>query len=283
MKRLFVLSVAALLLAPLISSEAEAQRGGGGGGFRGGGGFAGGGGFRGGGFAGGGFRGGGFAGGGFRGAAIAGGGFRGAAIGGGARWAGAGIGRPGWGVAGPGFRPGLGVGRPGWGVGRPGWGVAGGWGRPGWGRWPVWGAAAGLGIAAGAAYYGSSYPYWLRLQRLRRLSDRAAARLGRLGLSDRVGEFLRLLLTSERSRPRKAPNPWRLSFSSIWLAIWPSKACATLGTPSRRRMSEMATPPSRAGGSRPTNGRRRAWSGSRQRHPQRHAGDSSHLDMRSRK
>ena len=82
MKRLFVLSVAALLLAPLISSEAEAQRGGGGGGFRGGGGFAGGGGFRGGGgFAGGGFRGGGFAGGGFRGAAIAGGGFRGAAHG----------------------------------------------------------------------------------------------------------------------------------------------------------------------------------------------------------
>ena len=44
-------------------------------------------------------------------------------------------------------------------MGRPGWGVAGGWGRPGWGRWPVWGAAAGLGIAAGAAYYGSSYPY----------------------------------------------------------------------------------------------------------------------------
>ena len=31
-------------------------------------------------------------------------------------------------------------------------------GRPGWGRWPYWGAAAGLGIAAGA-YYGSSYPY----------------------------------------------------------------------------------------------------------------------------
>ena len=55
MKRLFVLSVASLLLAPLISSEAEAQRGFGGG-SRGGGGFAGGG-FRGGGFAGGGIAG----------------------------------------------------------------------------------------------------------------------------------------------------------------------------------------------------------------------------------
>jgi hypothetical protein len=145
MKRLFVLVIAALLFVPLITSEAEARWGGGGG-------------FRGGGFAGGGFRGGGFAGGGFRGAGFAGGGFRGGAIGmGGARWAGAGIGRAGW-VG----RPGFGVGRPGWGVGRPGWG--GGWARPGWGwnrwgwrgRWPWWGAAAGLGIAAG--FYGG-YPY----------------------------------------------------------------------------------------------------------------------------
>jgi hypothetical protein len=69
---------------------------------------------------------------------------------GGARWAGAGIGRPGWGVG----RPGLGVGRPGWGV-AGGWGRPGlGWGRPGWGRWPLWGAAAGLGVAAGAFYGG---------------------------------------------------------------------------------------------------------------------------------
>ncbi|MEJ0074535.1 MAG: hypothetical protein WDO17_03660 [Alphaproteobacteria bacterium] len=144
MKRLLVLTVAALLLGPLISGEAQARFGGGGGGFRGGGGFAGGG----------------FAGGGFRGAGFAGGGFRGAAIGGvgGARWAGAAIGRPGWGVG----RPGWVVGRPGWGAGRPGWGVAGGWARPGWGwnrwhRWPLWGAAAGLGIAA-AGFYGG-FPY----------------------------------------------------------------------------------------------------------------------------
>jgi len=49
MKRLFVLAIAALLAVPLITSEAEARWGGGGGG-----------GFRGGGFAGGGFRGGGW-------------------------------------------------------------------------------------------------------------------------------------------------------------------------------------------------------------------------------
>jgi hypothetical protein len=36
--------------------------------------------------------------------------------------------------------------------------VAGGWGRPGWGRWPAYGAAVGLGLAAGA-YYGGYYPY----------------------------------------------------------------------------------------------------------------------------
>jgi hypothetical protein len=88
MRRFMILAASALLLVPLLGGQADAQRGFGGGGFRGGGGFGG-------------------------------GGFRAAGVGGGG-WAG----RPGWGAAG---RWGGGwAARPGWGGGwvghRRGWG-----------------------------------------------------------------------------------------------------------------------------------------------------------------
>ena len=89
MRRLIVLSISALLLSAVFSSDADARSGFGGGGFRGG-------------FAGGGYRGG-FVGGGYRNGFI-GGGYRGGIVGSGARWGGAGIGRPGWNGAGWGFR-----------------------------------------------------------------------------------------------------------------------------------------------------------------------------------
>src|ERR1043166_1318581 len=113
MRRSVAMALCGLMLTLVLGDQADAQRG----------------------FGGGGFRGGGFGGGGFRAAGFGGGGFRAAGIGGG-RWAGAGFGRPGWGG--------------GWAGHRPGWGYG--------GRWPLYGAAVGLGIAS-AAYYGSSYPY----------------------------------------------------------------------------------------------------------------------------
>jgi hypothetical protein len=107
-----------------ISTPAEAQFHGGGGGFHGGG-------FHGGGFGGGGFHGGGWGGGG---------------------WHGGGWGRPGWGGGGWGYR------RAGWGWGGGCWncGWGGGWG---WGWDPGWAIAAatvpvGVAIASQPAYDG---------------------------------------------------------------------------------------------------------------------------------
>jgi hypothetical protein len=132
-KKTVVAAIAALGLATAvatISTPAEAQFHGGGGGFHGGG-------FHGGGFGGGGFHGGGWGGGG---------------------WHGGGWGRPGWGGGGWGYR------RAGWGWGG-GWGGGcwncgwgGGWG---WGWDPGWAIAAtavpvGVALATQPAYGGGS-------------------------------------------------------------------------------------------------------------------------------
>jgi hypothetical protein len=118
-KKTVVAAIAAFGMAAAvatISTPAEAQFHGGGGGFHGGG-------FHGGGFGGGGFRGGGWGGGG---------------------WRGGGWGRPGWGGGGWGYR------RAGWGWGG-GWG-GGGWGggcwNCGWGWGGGWGWDPGWAIAA---------------------------------------------------------------------------------------------------------------------------------------
>jgi hypothetical protein len=127
-RKTLVAAVAALGLATAaatISTPAEAQFHGGGGGFHGGG-------FHGGGFGGGGFHGGGWGGGGWHGGG----------------WGGGGWGRPGWGG--------------GWGYRRAGWGWGGGgcwncgWG---WGWDPGWAIAAatvpiGVAIASQPAYDG---------------------------------------------------------------------------------------------------------------------------------
>jgi hypothetical protein len=131
-RKTLVAAVAALGLATAaatISTPAEAQFPGGGGGFHGGG-------FHGGGFGGGGFHGGGWGGGGWHGGG----------------WGGGGWGRPGWG-GGWGYR------RAGWGWGGGGcWncGWGGGWG---WGWDPGWAIAAatvpvGIAIASQPAYDG---------------------------------------------------------------------------------------------------------------------------------
>jgi hypothetical protein len=131
-RKTLVAAVAALGLATAvatISTPAEAQFHGGGGGFHGGG-------FHGGGFGGGGFHGGGWGGGGWHGGG----------------WGGGGWGRPGWG-GGWGYR------RAGWGWGGGGcWncGWGGGWG---WGWDPGWAIAAatvpvGIAIASQPAYDG---------------------------------------------------------------------------------------------------------------------------------
>jgi hypothetical protein len=126
-RKTLVAAVAALGMAAAvatISTPAEAQFHGGGGGFHGGG-------FHGGGFGGGGFHGGGWGGGG---------------------WHGGGWGRPGWGGGGWGYR------RAGWGWGGGCWncGWGGGWG---WGWDPGWAIAAatvpvGVAIASQPAYDG---------------------------------------------------------------------------------------------------------------------------------
>jgi hypothetical protein len=126
-RKTLVAAVAALGMATAIatiSTPAEAQFHGGGGGFHGGG-------FHGGGFGGGGFHGGGWGGGG---------------------WHGGGWGRPGWGGGGWGYR------RAGWGWGGGCWncGWGGGWG---WGWDPGWAIAAatvpvGVAIASQSAYDG---------------------------------------------------------------------------------------------------------------------------------
>jgi hypothetical protein len=131
-RKTLVAAVAALGLATAvatISTPAEAQFHGGGGGFHGGG-------FHGGGFGGGGFHGGGWGGGGWHGGG----------------WGGGGWGRPGWG-GGWGYR------RAGWGWGGGGcWncGWGGGWG---WGWDPGWAIAAatvpvGIAIASQPVYDG---------------------------------------------------------------------------------------------------------------------------------
>jgi hypothetical protein len=122
-RKTLVAAVAALGMATAvatISTPAEAQFHGGGGGFHGGG-------FHGGGFGGGGFHGGGWGGGG---------------------WHGGGWGRPGWGGGGWGYR------RAGWGWGGGCWNC--GWG---WGWDPGWAIAAatvpvGVAIASQPAYDG---------------------------------------------------------------------------------------------------------------------------------
>jgi hypothetical protein len=135
-RKTLVSAVAALGMATAvatISTPAEAQFHGGGGGFHGGG-------FHGGGF------GGGFGGGGFHGGGWGGGGWHGGG------WGGGGWGRPGWG-GGWGYR------RAGWGWGGGGcWncGWGGGWG---WGWDPGWAIAAatvpiGVAIASQPAYDG---------------------------------------------------------------------------------------------------------------------------------
>jgi hypothetical protein len=133
-RKTLVAAVAVLGMATAvatISTPAEAQFHGGGGGFHGGG-------FHGGGFGGGGFHGGGWGGGG---------------------WHGGGWGRPGWGGGGWGYR------RAGWGWGGGCWncGWGGGWG---WGWDPGWAIAAatvpvGVAIASQPAY-GGDPGCWVR-------------------------------------------------------------------------------------------------------------------------
>ncbi|HEY6519451.1 MAG TPA: hypothetical protein VIZ19_08765 [Roseiarcus sp.] len=143
-RKTVVAAVAALGMATAvatISTPAEAQWHGGGGGFHGGG-------FHGGGFGGGGFRGGGWGGGGWHGGG----------------WRGGGWGRPGWGGGGWGWR------RAGWGGGWNGgwgggcWNCGWGWGG-GWGWDPGWAIAAatvpiGVAIASQPAYGGPGC--WVR-------------------------------------------------------------------------------------------------------------------------
>ena len=144
-RKTVVAAVAALGMATAVatvSTPAEAQWHGGGGGFHGGG-------FHGGGFGGGGFRGGGWGGGGWHGGG----------------WRGGGWGRPGWGGGGWGWR------RAGWGGGWNGgwgggcWNCGWGWGG-GWGWDPGWAIAAatvpiGVAIASQPAY-GGGPGCWVR-------------------------------------------------------------------------------------------------------------------------
>ena len=143
-RKTVVAAVAALGMATAvatISTPAEAQWHGGGGGFHGGG-------FHGGGFGGGGFRGGGWGGGGWHGGG----------------WRGGGWGRPGWGGGGGagGARAGAAAGG-GWGGGcwNCGWGWGGGWGwDPGW---AIAAATVPIGVAiASQPAYGGGPGCWVR-------------------------------------------------------------------------------------------------------------------------